>query len=187
MRTQELLEAARREISQKLFPGLKTCEVHDGRFDLGELRRVSTRTPAIFVACLGTLEVESRGTGQVDAVKQLAAYVITRNSVGLPRGQAARNLVDGLEIYLLRGREEDARPGRWGLSGVGPAERIRAQNLYSGPIDKQGIALWAVSWQQKLLLSTAMDQFCPPLPSQLYLGQEPEIGTRYEADYGRVE
>ena len=179
MRTNEFLQAICREIQEKLFRDLKACEVHDGRFDLGELKRISTRTPAVYVACLGTPRMEDPGTEQTDAVKQLAIYVVTKNAPGLSRGEAARNLVEALETYLPR--------ARWGLRGIGAAENVRSENLYGGAIDRQGIALWAVSWRQALRLGESVfDEEACPLPSELYVSQEPETGLEHEADYERV-
>jgi glutamine cyclotransferase len=41
---------------------------------------------------------------------------------------------------------------RWGLDNAQKPERLAADNLFSGQLDRKGIALWAVSWQQGVSL-----------------------------------
>ena len=46
----------------------------------------------------------------------------------------------------------------WGSDDVveDPAN-IKAQNLYSGTIDKTGVAMWAITWIQKIRLGETFD------------------------------
>ena len=185
-RTNELLAAICADLA-KLFPSLRVCDPHDGRFDLAELRRIATRTPALYVSCLGTARVEDPGTEQTEAAKQLAVYVVTANAPAkegrpkLSRGEAARNLVDALEVHIPR--------ARWGLKGIGGAEQLRSDNLYSGAIDKTGIALWAVRWRQTLRLGESIfsgEKDCP-VPEELYSIRDPEPADLDPAgDYEQV-
>ena len=191
-RTNDFLTAVAEEIKTWL-PDLKSCRPHDGRFDLPEVKRFALQAPAVLVSCLATLSVTDRGDQSVNADRSWAAFVLTRSSPGLPRGEAARNLVDALELLILRGIvEEDPITGeqrlanRWGLTGVGPAEQLRSQNLYSGTIDKQGAALWVVTWRQILRLKPLIAAEDCPIPSEVYLGRDPEIGAGHEPDYERV-
>ena len=119
--------------------------------------------------------------------------VLTRDAPGLPRGTAARNLVDALELQIFQGVDRtDEKTGetrcsnRWGLDGVGPVEQVRSQNLYSGMIDKHGVALWAVSWRQSVRLRPLDEQTDYPIPRRVYLGQAPEIGDGHAQDYDQV-
>ena len=191
-RTNEFLKAVAAEI-KVWIPDLKTCTVHDGRFDRDGLKRFSLQTPAILVSCLGSASVTDRGDGGINADRLWAAFVLTRPAPGLPRGEGARNLVDALELLILRGVERtDEKTGeirssnRWGLKGVGPAEQVRSQNLYGGTIDSKGVALWTVTWRQALRIRPLSEEEDCPIPSEVYLGQAPEIGAGHEADYERV-
>ena len=186
-RTNDFLTAVADEIHAWL-PDLKTCRPHDGRFDLPEVKRFALQAPAVLVSCLATLSVTDRGDQSVDADRSWAAFVLTRSTPGLTRGEAARNLVDALELLILRGIvEEDEDPitgqqqlaNRWGLTGVGPAEQVRSQNLYGGTIDKQGVALWVVTWRQFLRLKPLIEEEDCPIPSHVYLGQDPEIDVEH--------
>lgn len=157
-----VLEAVAAGIKSRL-PELAACEVHDGRFDAGELARISARTPACFTACLAVSQVQDPGTEQVDAVLDLAVFVVTRSNPGLDRGRAARNIVSGLL--------ETIPHNFWGLDALGSPETgsIKAQNLYSGRLDKRGAALWAVSWKQTVRLGESIFDDEGVVPSRLYV------------------
>ena len=156
---QGLLEAIAGDLRTRL-PALKTCEVHDGRWDAEEVKRWVVATPAVLVSWLGTAKTETPGLLWTDCEQQLAAFVVTRDAPGLGRGEAARALVDWLLLYVPR--------ARWGMSDIGEATGLRAANLYSRAIDKTGVAMWMVSWRQMLRQEAAEDGTCPPLPSELY-------------------
>ncbi len=160
------------------FPALKTCEVHAGRFDADELARISARVPALFVSCLGIPKVTNAGTEQADADAALAVFVLLGSSPGLPRDVAARNVVEALVVLVQN--------ERWGLSGCGETREIRAENLYGGKIDAQGVALWAVSWRQLLRLGASCFDESGTVPSHLYLGIDPDIGPDHVDDYLEV-
>ena len=171
-RSNDLLTAIAAELRGQL-PGLSSCEVHDGKWDAAELMRWTVLTPAVRVAWLGTTRTGTPGEAWTDCSQQLAAYVMTRDQEELPRGTAARNLVDWLLLYLPR--------TRWGLSsaaGIGAATDLRAENLYSSAVDKTGVAMWAVTWQQAMRLATVEDGTCPPLPEELYAAAQ---GDEHEA------
>ena len=163
MQSNALLDAVAADLRAQL-PALKTCEAHDGSWDPAEVKRWAVQTPAMLIAWLGTIRTDTPGASWTDCEQQLGAFVVTRDgreSGGLRRrGEAVRNLVDWLLLYVPR--------ARWGLAGLGAAEELRARNLYSSMIDKTGIAMWLVSWQQTLRLEAAEDGTCPPLPEELY-------------------
>lgn len=171
--TQRLLEAIAAELRGDL-PALHSCAVHDGKWDAAEVKRWAVAAPALLVASLGVVSTETPGERWTDCGLQLAIYVMTRDGVAaerkLPRGEAARNLVDWLLLHVPR--------TRWGLTGIGPVEELRAENLYSGAVDQTGIALWAVTWRQTLRLEAAADGTCPPLPAELYASAQDDPDER---------
>ena len=161
-RLNALLEAIATGVRESL-PDLKTCTVHDGRFQAAELGRWSLRSPAVLIAWLGTPKTETPGVLWTDCDQQLAAFVVTRDRPGEPRGKAARAIAASLLLLIPR--------ARWGFSSaadIGSAEQLQARNMFSGAVDKEGIALWAVTWRQALRLEAAEDGTCPPLPAELY-------------------
>ena len=169
MRSNELLEAIAVDVGARLT-ALSSCQVHDGKWDEAELKRWTVSTPAVLIAWLSTTRTETPGEAWTDCSQQLAAYVVTRDQGELARGTAARNLVDWLLLYIPR--------ARWGFSsassaaGIGPAEDLRAENLYSDTVDKTGVAMWVVTWRQELRLEAAADGTCPPLPTELYASEQ---------------
>ncbi len=136
-----VLNAVRDDFSACLSK-LRQCKVHDGRFGLKELRRIATHAPAVLVAVIGVPAVADPGTNEIDCELQIVAYIITRDGARLLRGKAARIIAQTLLLKV--------RANRWGLTGVGAPERLRADNLYSGDIDRHGVAIWAVLWRQKI-------------------------------------
>ena len=159
MRTQQLLEAIAAGVREAL-PDLKTCAPHDGRFQAAELRRWAVGAPAVLIAWMGTTQTETPGVRWTDCEQQLAAFVVTRDRPGLPRGKAARDIVSALLLLIPR--------ARWGSTDIAATERLEARNLFSGAVDKNGVALWVVTWRQTLRLEAAADGTCPPLPEELY-------------------
>jgi len=123
------------------LPSQVRVEGHGGRFDLGELRRVSTRPPGVFVAVLAFEEIGQYGSYQLT----LAAYLVTADAPGTSRGDAALALAGGL-ARIVRGN-------RWGLDeSEGVPENIAGRNLYGAAIDKHGIAMWGLTWRQRFEL-----------------------------------
>ncbi len=178
MTLDDLRQAIADQIKAKL-PELRDCRAHAGRFDLGELRRVATKTPAVFIACLGVKESELRESGECDADLVMAAFVVTSDVRGLPRDLSALNIIEFLLLYL---------PGKqWGLGGKAfQAREVQAQNMYAGDVDKAGIALWAATWRQKVRLGTSVWDETGVLPSHVYVGIAPEIGAGHESDYREI-
>lgn len=126
------------------LPDLKTCESHDGRFDLNELKRISTQVPAIYVAALATGSLQSDTGTEVPVT--FAAYVITRDQPKSPRDRQARLLVDAL-LALLNGNT-------WNDDNIIEAPmRVRSQNLYSAGSDRSGVAMWAVTFTHQVRIN----------------------------------
>lgn len=175
----DLLNAIKDDLKSRLTD-LKTCEVHPGRFTLKELQRVSKKTPALLVTTLGTTQIENSGTGQVKPTKQLALYLITKDTPQLSSDEACRNLVDALEHYL------EAESPRWGLQGIGQPQAVRSDNLYSSEVDKKGVMLWAITWRQSLTIGDNQFVEDGTLPTELYVGYDPEIGVANEAEYEQL-
>ena len=123
-------------------PGLYTCESHGGRFDAAELGRYSKLAPAVLVAAV-SVPTLSDGKDQIAEVRW-AAFIVTRDTPSATRDVAA---LDYAEAVM-----RTVKLNRWGLDNAQKPERLAADNLFSGQLDRKGIALWAVSWQQGVSL-----------------------------------
>tara|TARA_B100000700_G_scaffold140319_1_gene156343 strand:+ start:230 stop:775 length:546 start_codon:yes stop_codon:yes gene_type:complete len=123
-------------------------ESHGGRFDRAELARYSKRAPVVLIAAMSLPSVGERGSMTLPTV-QFAAFVICRDAPGEPRDTQALTLAEALVRHITG--------NRWEQESVQRPERINAENLYSGEIDRLGIAMWAVSWRQAIELSSRRD------------------------------
>ncbi|WP_330925244.1 hypothetical protein [Candidatus Sororendozoicomonas aggregata] len=176
------LDGVRATLKGRL-PALKQCELHGGRFDASELKRLSAAAPAIYLSVMAApsqtlLFKEQGGEGRQRLTTQLTAFVVAKDAPGLPRDRAVLNLVEALLLMLPR--------NLWGLAGeCGFPDKISAQNLYSGTLDRARVALWGVSWQQPVFLGQAMESEWV-IPTELYSGIEPETGTVHKDDYERL-
>jgi len=133
-------------LARALGPSV-TVEAHGGRFDRAELARYSKRAPAVLVAAMGMPRVEERPRAR--PAVQFAAFVMCRDAPGAPRDTQALTLTEAL-VRLVPGNT-------WEQGNAQRPEQVSAENLYSGEIDRLGIAMWAVSWRQVINLSTLRD------------------------------
>lgn len=139
------------------MPGLKTCATHPGKINIDELSRIARKPPAVHVALMDIPALPIH-TQEVETMLTLVAYVTTQDQRGLPAEQSALNLVEALLNWL---------PGRQFLPFAYGAERVAARNLFSASADKKGVALWGVTWRQKIRL--VKQQHEPVLLERLYI------------------
>lgn len=126
------------------LPDLYTVEPHGGRFDLKELNRWSRQAPAVLVAAVSVPAIADGPTRNAEV--RWVAYLVTRDTPEATRDVAALDYAEAL-LRLVR-------KNTWGLENTQTPERVAAENLYSGQLDSNGMALWAVSWQQAVSLRT---------------------------------
>jgi hypothetical protein len=115
-------------------------ESHPGRLSADDLKTFVARgRSTIRVACLSVPRVEKR-PGGTDVEIAWAAYVMAMDAAGISRDAAASVLATAVSL-LVAGN-------LWGREDVDSPMQIRADNLYSGVVDKRAVALWAVTWRQ---------------------------------------
>ncbi|WP_419534734.1 hypothetical protein [Endozoicomonas sp.] len=117
---------------------------HPGRFTETELSRLLTARKAVRVSIENTQSVSVTGQGIQEANLLMAAFVICSDSKNEPRHESALLLTEAIIEQLPFNRF-----GTYYLKPVKPSS-ISAENLYSGEIDRKGIALWGISWEQTL-------------------------------------
>lgn len=126
------------------IPTFRKVEAADGRFDVNDLKRLAVYAPSALVAVLNG-DCRREAAVAVGDVK-IAVFIVTGGTSALHRGDAAITLVEAV-VGL-------AAANHWAYSDAKPPQTIRFENLYSGAIDKLGVALWAVRWEQRLDLAT---------------------------------
>lgn len=159
-----------------LLPGLRQCEGMAGRFDADELKTVSTRAPAVLVARLGSTMPRPLAGPHFHYTLRMAAFVVTKDALDLGRDAAAAAICQTLLQRI---------PGAtWAIDGVGPATEVADQSLSGATMKAKGVALWAVTWAQPVVLEPLPAQ--PIIPVQLYVGQAPRVGAAHEDDYSLI-
>lgn len=175
MKLKELRQAVIDQIKQDI-PKLRAVDAHPGRFNLEELKRIATKLPAIRVALMSSPQLKQVETGEKEAVVRMAAFVITGDRRGLPKDDAALALVEAL-LVLVPGQ-------RWSMKGVLDAANVKADNLFSGKVDRQGVAMWAITWEQPIRLGEDV-WGGGVLPTEVYInGDSDSFGD--ESSYEQV-
>lgn len=155
------------------LPALATCRGFAGRFDVAVLKRLGLAAPAVLVSRLGARQSELLAGPHKLFEADMAAFIVTKDALGLPRDEAAQSI----SSVLLRLIPEKT----WGQVGVGAAQRVREVGMITEASEKEAISLWAVTWMQPL----ALDGYSlgTPQPVSLYVGQAPQTGAANVADY----
>jgi len=114
---------------------------HPGRFTLEEIERYSMEAPCVRVAVLSAADAD---LSELFDVVEVGAYILTKTGkAGLPDVQLL-TLGTGLKAYV--------RAFPIGGGDASSAQGVKFSNLFSTAIGKQGVALGAVTWRQKLAL-----------------------------------
>lgn len=156
-----------------VFPDLRQCEGMAGPFNLEDLKATSIKAPAVLVSMLG-LRQDKTFSGAVQSyMMDMAAYVVTKDALALPRDVAAANICQGLLALI---------PDEcWGQVDLGAAEKVAARSLVTRAVKKMTTSLWAVTWSQPVVFRGA--DMTAPQAIELYVGQAPDVGADHEADY----
>lgn len=133
-------------LSQKLSPLKKlVVEAHPGRFDEAEIRRLYTRAPAILTSLMRLVE---EGNDDNQTLSFVTWVLVRADNKDLLFDEALVLL--SVLVPLLKGIDAE-----WAKGG---ADRVEANNLYSGQLGGINASLWAVSWTWPLRGSCALSQ-----------------------------
>ena len=139
------LEGGVREIEK-----IQTVERHIGRFDKADdiKRWISNRDGGVRIGALRVPQYETVGNRLIGNVN-LVAYLCTTDQFGYEKDLRAEVVAGKLVRELM---DRSALP-----TAYGRVENVRSDNLYSGEIDKLGIAIWSVTWSQQWYLDEEID------------------------------
>lgn len=142
--------AVRVEIAQHFRTLLKGVEIfeHAGSFSPEDLNRVSAKAPACVVACLGIPKLNIVG-GEPVADVDYGIFVVTSNTIREKRDVAALNLAE----KILRSLPFQ----HWDSKARSRPENISGSNMYSAALDKKGISMWSILWQQQVEILGTVD------------------------------
>lgn len=159
-----------------VLPELRDCKGMVGGFDLEELKRSGLAAPAVLISRLGLEAVRPvAGPHRLFHVN-MAAFIITRDTMGLSRDAAMGNIAAAI-LRLV----PDAN---WGEPGVGPAEQVAERILVNSAARNVTTNLAAVVWKQPVVLDPLPE--AETVPIQLYLGQDPDVGPGNEDQYETI-
>ena len=146
---------------------LRHVGVHAGSFTEKELDRLSSATPAIYLALIRTHDNDNAGAedwSEGDAAVELppvrltdpalrdvvAEYVASVVARPEGTGKGADRVAEAIATELLRRVPEQ----RWGLTGLNGATRVRLQNRFNQALAERQLALWTVEWRQEIRLGS---------------------------------
>jgi len=137
------------------LPQLKEVKAHGGRFSLEELKAIAARSPSVRVACLGVPRI-APGAAGITADTVWGVFAIAGD-----QGQQSR---DAAALALVAAIAPLVPLATWGLDDqVNGAEDVRGDNLFSRDIDRQGVALWAITFRHTVDMApvdvAALDDF----------------------------
>jgi hypothetical protein len=164
------------DVVKPVFPELRDCAPHAGKFDLTELKKKGLAAPSILVSILGARQTKELSGNAAPFNLSMAAYVITKDTLGLSRDVAAANMCQALLALVAS--------NSWGLTACGSAQSVSMQPLISATTRDHGVALWAVTWTQPVMLRC--DPTSEPMPITLYVGQSPNVGDANASAYVEI-
>lgn len=146
-------------IIQPALPALKTCEQVGGRIDLAEMKRISTSLPGAFLALMGTRDGKLYGNKlKVTGQFLLVIVVSSKAQEGIlpPKRTKAINRLLSQALFVVASAKD------WGSNEVeGPPVKIASVNPYTASADKNNVALYGITWEQELALTS------DPAPGEL--------------------
>ena len=157
------------------MPELRQSAAIAGRFDVDRLKSESVQAPAVLVSLLGLRQDQTYSGPFYGFELELAAFVVTKDRMGLPRDAAAANITQAI-CGLLPGR-------RW-EEACGEAREVAARAMVTQGHRQTKASLWAVTWRQPAVVTERPVETV--LDLSLYLGQSPDVGAGNEASYELV-
>ncbi|MTH36031.1 hypothetical protein GL279_15625 [Paracoccus limosus] len=131
---------------QDALPDLRECRGIAGRLNVEQIRQLGIKTPAVLVSRLRARQDKTYAGPHHTFRLQMAAFILCKDELGLPRDLAAANI-----SQVLLGLIPDQQ---WGLiDDAMPAEAVAEESLVSIEANKQGPALTAITWDQVLAVA----------------------------------
>lgn len=158
------------------LPGLASAQGMVGRLDLAEVKRTGIRAPAVLVSRFGSKLFQTLAGPHHIYLTDMAAFIVTKDQPGLDRNAAAAAI-----SQVLMTRLPDLNLS---VEGVGEVSDLAEHSLDSAETKANGVALWAITWKQRLALTGLPEP--EPISPALYVGQAPEIGAAHEDDYEQI-
>lgn len=127
---------------------LRGVGVHGGVFGATDLQRYATQAPYAVVVAEGSRQSELQST-TLTMIVDFTCFVIVRGSSSEKRDEASLSLVYSVAkaVHL----------NRWSSELLTAPRNIEWRNGYTPEIDKLGIAIQAVTWEQGVQVTNTID------------------------------
>lgn len=134
-------EAIVKGLREGFGDAVKTIEQHGGEYDEKETRRFTRGAPAMLLTLLDIIGYEEESTVAV-AELRWSLHILTKDNNTVRRREKAHALLSRAIGVIMN--------NRWDIDEARRPDTIRANNLYNADTDEMGVALWMLTWQQKL-------------------------------------
>jgi hypothetical protein len=127
-----------------------TVQAYGGEFSAEEIDKLSFTAPAILITMLGWQAHAPSGNSRMATRRardaRLAAFIVTKHAKRELRMQQAMLLAEKLALVLRSWQPACLEGDAFEMAGL--TEEPSCENLYGRAVDKAGLALWLVSWEQ---------------------------------------
>ncbi len=123
----------------------RSVEPHGGAFNIDELQRLVADSPSIYVSVLRAKQGAIYSTGQISALFEMSAVIVSRHIGREDADMIAWALAE--HVYQLLCWNNFGP-----TSGFEPRD-IVLENLWSDKADAQGFSICAVAWGVEMLIS----------------------------------
>ena len=121
--------------------GVEVSE-HGGAFTAEDIRRYAKKAPAVIVACIGVPQIKFQGT-VVAAFPTFEVFCLSSHTSSRQnRDTAAWLLAESVAVETVN--------NTWDGAADSTPKNLSAANRYSVPLDKLGVGLWSVRWEQQV-------------------------------------
>ncbi|MBE3958879.1 hypothetical protein HJ141_22370 [Vibrio parahaemolyticus] len=136
--------------------------------------KTAINSPAILIEAVSVKPGEKRSGGRLALNVEFAAHCILSMKTQKVQVEVRNVAARALQVV---------DKNRWGLSH---AEQPKELSAYPGMFsEKLGFESWVISWEQEFHLGE-VDLGDDWLPSEVYIGEAPNIGAAHKDDYEKV-
>ena len=125
---------------------------YEGQFGDADLKRVNNQAPCVYLSCVGLSDTEDQGDDMIGTGQWVASIVTARTKAGDNTASRLDGATAIAETILPLIRDSNGSSGAWADECAGPARKIRARNVFSADLDKKGLTLWVMTWEQDVSL-----------------------------------
>ncbi|MEM9734190.1 MAG: hypothetical protein AAF903_12020 [Pseudomonadota bacterium] len=130
------------------MPFIKTVEEYGGQFSGEGVKRVSASPQAIYVSIIASPKSRAEASGQREHTVTVSLFVLSGKAGKIGHDDAALAVAENCAVI--------AHHKRWGGWPDGNrlefAQDVKIARIASGPLNKQGVTLIGVTWQQAISL-----------------------------------